>query len=403
MSNVLLVGHSGSFNKGCEALVRSTVDIVQRHLHPESISLMSDDPQSDLKALSHDLPQLSIHNALPKVGGKFSLSWILERVESRIIRKIKPGLPSYATWRNRHFYENVDIVISIGGDTFSDDYEGPSAYFGELELAKRKGAFTMIWAASIGPFKRLENYWATLLKQVDLITVREKKTAQYLDSLGVKTNVKTVADPAFLLEKYPQGTPTLPQHKTIIGLGMSAIVAEYGSAHDIYLDAFAQFVQTLAKEDKYYFILIPHVVSPDNNDLAVCQALINKLQHLKNIEIISPELNTCQMKYVISQCQYFIGARTHSTIASLSTCVPTLSIGYSAKAIGINHDIFGNTDYVLPIKEISFDNLMTKYQLMVEKKLDIIETLKKRIPEIQKKANLSGVYLQQALAEKGLL
>jgi len=87
----------------------------------------------------------------------------------------------------------------------------------------------------------------------------------------------------------------------------------------------------------------------------------------------------------------------------LSTCVPTLSIGYSAKAIGINQDIFGNTDYVLPIKDISFENLIAKFNLMIEKNQEIIDTLKKRIPEIQKKSNLSGVYLQQALAEKGLL
>jgi colanic acid/amylovoran biosynthesis protein len=403
MSNVLLVGHSGSFNKGCEALVRSTVDIIQRHLHPENISLMSDDPQSDMKAIAQDLPQLSIHNALPKVGGKFSPSWILERVESRLLRRFYPGLPAYSTWRNRRFYKNIDIAISIGGDTFSDDYEGPFAYFGELDLAKRNGAFTMILAASIGPFKRLEKHWATLLQQVDLITVREKKTYQYLESLGVKNNVKTVSDPAFLLNKYSEGTPQLPQHKIIIGLGMSAIVAEYGSDHNFYLNAFAQFAQILSKENTYHFILIPHVVSPTNNDLAVCEALVKKLQPLENIQIITPDLNTCQMKYVISQCHYFIGARTHSTIAALSTHIPTLSIGYSAKAVGINHDIFGNTDYVLPIKDVSLENLIAKYQLMVEKKNEIVDTLKKRIPEIQKKSNLSGVYLQQALAEKGLL
>ena len=88
MSKVLLVGHSGSFNKGCEALVRSTVDIVQRHLHPESISLMSDDPLSDIKAISHDLPQLSIHNALPEIGGKFSPSWILENISGQLSRGV---------------------------------------------------------------------------------------------------------------------------------------------------------------------------------------------------------------------------------------------------------------------------------------------------------------------------
>lgn len=403
MSKILLVGHSGSFNKGCEALVRSTIDIVQRHLHPESISLMSDDPLSDMKAIAKDLPQLSIHNALPEMGGKFTPSWILERIESRIIRRLYHGLPSYATWLNRGLYKDIDIVISIGGDTFSDDYEGPSAYFGELDLARRNGAFTMIWAASIGPFKKLEQHWATRLKQIDLITVREKNTLHYLQSLGVKDNVKAVSDPAFLLEKYPEGTPTLPQQKTIIGLGMSAIVAEYGSDHNFYIDAFVQFSQFLLQDNGYHIILIPHVVSSENNDLNVCETLAKKLENPTNVQIISPELNTCQMKYVISQCQYFIGARTHSTIAALSSYIPTLSIGYSAKAIGINQDIFGNTDYVLPIKDISFENLVAKFNTMVEKNQEIIETLKKRIPEIQKKSNLSGVYLQQALAEKGLL
>ncbi|MEY3219316.1 MAG: hypothetical protein RIT27_673 [Pseudomonadota bacterium] len=403
MSKILLVGHSGSFNKGCEALVRSTIDIVQRHLHPQSISLMSDDPQSDRKAIAHDLPQLSIHNALPKMGGKFTPSWILERVESRIIRRLYPGLPAYATWLNRRFYKNMNIVISIGGDTFSDDYEGPSAYFGELDLARRNGAFTMIWAASIGPFKKLEQHWATKLKQIDLITVREKNTLHYLESLGVSDNVKAVSDPAFLLEKYPEGTPPLPQEKTIIGLGMSAIVADYGSDHNFYMDAFVEFAQTLLKNNNYHLVLIPHVVSPDNNDLTVCEILANKLKNPDNLQIISPELNTCQMKYVISQCQYFIGARTHSTIAALSSHIPTLSIGYSAKAIGINQDIFGHTDYVLPIKALSFNSLVEKFNIMIEKNLEIVETLKKRIPEIQKKSNLSGVYLQQALAAKGLL
>ena len=52
---------------------------------------------------------------------------------------------------------------------------------------------------------------------------------------------------------------------------------------------------------------------------------------------------------------------------------------------------------------IYYENLVEKFNAMIEKNQEIVETLKKRIPEIQKKSNLSGVYLQQALAEKGLL
>jgi polysaccharide pyruvyl transferase WcaK-like protein len=49
-----------------------------------------------------------------------------------------------------------------------------------------------------------------------------------------------------------------------------------------------------------------------------------------------------QVKWVISKCRYFIGARTHATVAAFSTGVPTISIAYSKKARGINRDIFGH-------------------------------------------------------------
>ena len=54
--------------------------------------------------------------------------------------------------------------------------------------------------------------------------------------------------------------------------------------------------------------------------------------------------NCRQQKYIISQCAYFIGASTPSTIAAYSTGVPTLVVGYSVKAKGIAKDLFGTYD-----------------------------------------------------------
>ena len=48
-----------------------------------------------------------------------------------------------------------------------------------------------------------------------------------------------------------------------------------------------------------------------------------------------------------------IAARTHASIASYSTNVPTLVIGYSVKANGIAKDIFGTTDnYVISVQTL---------------------------------------------------
>ena len=60
-------------------------------------------------------------------------------------------------------------------------------------------------------------------------------------------------------------------------------------------------------------------------------------------------------------CSFFVGARTHSTIAAYSSGVPTLVIGYSVKSRGIATDLFGTYEnYVLPVQEISEPDAMIR-------------------------------------------
>ena len=49
----------------------------------------------------------------------------------------------------------------------------------------------------------------------------------------------------------------------------------------------------------------------------------------------------------------FAGARTHATIAAISSCVPTLSLAYSRKARGLNQDVFGSQEYCVQPSEIT--------------------------------------------------
>ena len=53
----------------------------------------------------------------------------------------------------------------------------------------------------------------------------------------------------------------------------------------------------------------------------------------------SEKYNYCQIRYIISKCEMFIGARTHAVISAYSTCVPTLALGYSVKSKGIAQDL----------------------------------------------------------------
>ena len=57
--------------------------------------------------------------------------------------------------------------------------------------------------------------------------------------------------------------------------------------------------------------------------------------------MILDEHNCMEMKGFIARCRFFVGARTHATIAAYSSCVPTLVVGYSVKAGGLQRDLLG--------------------------------------------------------------
>ena len=104
-----------------------------------------------------------------------------------------------------------------------------------------------------------------------------------------------------------------------------------------------------------------------------------------DIAIAPQNLNASQIKYLISFCKIFIGARTHSTIAALSLNIPTISISYSIKSEGLNKMIFDKTDFVINCDQLNKNNLIKKINEVIknEKNLNqILETKNKYIEEV---------------------
>ena len=51
MKNILLIGHGGFYNRGCEAIVRGTVAILRQFLPDAHITLISGTPDMDTQVL----------------------------------------------------------------------------------------------------------------------------------------------------------------------------------------------------------------------------------------------------------------------------------------------------------------------------------------------------------------
>ena len=234
------------------------------------------------------------------------------------------------------------------------------------------------------------------LKRYDLITVREPLTQAALTAAGITENVRSVADPAFLLDVQKTKLPEGFVSGNTIGLNLSPLVLQYTEKKEEALSGFHALVQHILDITDSTIALIPHVVKTKNNDLDVLEPLFKQFENTGRV-ILVPDQNCMQLKYIISQCRLFIGARTHATIAAYSTCVPTLVIGYSVKSRGIATDLFGADDnYVVPIHTISSDaDLIYAFDWLESNASAIKQHLHNVIPEYQNKARMGKAYLDK--------
>ncbi len=358
--NVWLIHHGGTYNRGCEAIVRTTTPLIRR-LYPQArITLWSGTPRTDRRRLgalqlriasqsrrwsAWKMP-LQLCKLLPgQSGARLSKAWF----------KMLPGSP--------------DVVLSIGGDNYTLECGGHTPAFQSMDMPFLLTPVPfVIWAASIGPFEQEPGAVETMrrfLSKADLITAREPLTARYLKEL-LSPEVRTceVCDPAFLLNPAPCDSPAtafVERHRPV-GLNASALSSRVaGKQPGDICGTLAGFIRRLVTEGRHV-LLVPHVYGdgcPDWNDdrdylAQVAAAAAVPADHL---HLVREELGAEALKGLIAQCDTFIGARTHATIAALSSCVPTLSLSYSLKSRGINRDLFGHEDFVLPVADTSVDSL----------------------------------------------
>jgi colanic acid/amylovoran biosynthesis protein len=393
----ILAGNGPYDNRGCEAIVRGTTRIIRQYYRdPEflAVSYFQNAQQFELQA-SRECDDSITHRQVYRYGPRYSPSWFF-------YNSLRFACP--ALWRKRIYRAMLKdlkvskAVLSVGGDNYSLDYGAPYYFttLDDLVLSYKKPI--IIWGASVGPFDRMPDYERFMIKHLKKVTgifVRETVSLEYLASKGVTNNVVLVADPAFLLEPVKPAAPPKIE-RGAIGINLSPLMAKYwteGSYQDL-VNLASLIVKTISKETLRKIYLIPHVLKSRNNDHAFLEDVLS-LSKGVDVSLIGPQYDAAETKWIISQMEVFGGARTHSTIASLSTGVPTLSFVYSAKARGINRDIFGHEKYCVFKHEKDPEIITDRIKMILVEKDNIRNELCGLLPEIKSKALLGG----QKLAE----
>lgn len=404
--NYYLAGQTNFGNRGCEALVRGTAKMISSQLPGAKILC-------PLKDIARDSLQW---NEADKLGVSFvscptfpeNLRWWARA--NRILPMEKFGFPLFQNDEDTVCHlQNASALIMTGGDNLTLDYGVLSLYqWGRfVENAIDIGVPAILWAASVGPFSknpRVEKVMARHLKRYAAITVRETVTLDYLRSIGVD-HAELVADPAFHLtpEPYDFADIVLDTTHQVLGFNVSPLIRKFrknkSSAKEMDKEI-VLFLRQVVDQAEMSVILIPHVdpldYSVPNSDWHYMKSLFSHLADLGDrVAILPPTLNASQLKSIIGQCDLFIGARTHATIAALSQGVPTVSIAYSTKAIGINRDLFGSTRYVLETPSVSKQSLVDALTLLLSESGEIRAILADKLPEWRERAKLSVDVLQR--------
>lgn len=431
----LIVGHEGCHNRGCEALVRTTIDVLKEQF--------TDDIMVTVASLypEHEFPICDIPgvNVLPGYSGfnrKFSKS-ITRKVKNLTVSKLIKALLPYGiikvlmfgknkvklsnpscrpikeeefsqVWHLKQVMLEADAVISIGGDMFIEDYGPPIYAMESIEYAQFLGRKTIIWGASIWPLKVkwIEKRVQELLLKADLVTVRDDPTVQYLSSLGITNNVVRVSDGAFLMkpqapekEQFPRGTN---KNSKTIGFNGSNLMFYYLSFHKSQevIKELVNFFKVLIDKLGHNIVLIPHDGYPgaaERNFLYSFSQLVNRPG---NTYLIPVGLNAKEIKGVIGLLEAFITMRFHPSIAALSQGVPTIGMSHSPKFAGMHKSVYGHTNYLVSYENISQKYLMKKFNEIWNDRDKIKRQLMARIPSLKEEAKLGGKKLKELLSMK---
>ena len=409
----ILAGNGPYANRGCEAIVRGTTKILRAHFKDPrflSLSHFQNEKQYQQQCLQEtDEAITHLHSyrlSKRKIAQNFWKPFYLGYVYDHFRR---PEALKYRIYKQMLPYlDDAAAVLSVGGDNYSLDYGVPKAFTDLDDIAIQKGRPIILWGASVGPFSAMpdyERYMSDHLQKVTGIFARESATIEYLESIGVARNVYSVADPAFLMDpvKPERIEDVLPLDEEAIGLNLSPLMAKYVTGGDLeaWTSKAASIIESVAKTTGMPVYLIPHVTNPTSNDHEFMQRALSLIKDRNgSITLISPEYNAAETKWIISQMTLFAGARTHATIAALSTSVPTLSFAYSIKAQGINRDIFGHTDYCMEPTDLDAETVASRVTAMLDESAALRNDLAGRIPGVQRSALSAGMGLKHLIGVK---
>ena len=260
----------------------------------------------------------------------------------------------------------------------------------------------IVCSATVGPYngRILKCLAKRTLNKVDVITLREKCSQDYLELLGVnKPRIYLSADLAFLME--PANTERIsiiseslnlgPDVKSLTGIATTAMMPP-SLTQPQYIQLMAELSDFLVEDLNTTVAYITHTYQ----DKSITESVYQQVKNKSKVRII-PSLSASETKQLIGMCDIFICSRFHALVASTSLAIPSLGIVLydRNKFHGIIGEMMEQENYLLDVDD-GFEHdaflaeLKSKVKDLFKNRNFIAENLKERVKIAKKQAVLNG-------------
>ena len=322
--------------------------------------------------------------------------------------QIREKVISRNYWLSR--VAEADIVVSMaGGDSFSDIYGIVRLLYISLPqfLAIILGKKLILLPQTIGPFK------GAVAKLIAKIILRRAAVIYSRDFEGLG-ETKDLIGPGYTDEKvrfcYDVGfvvDPVMPSemdldglpergHRDfpVVGFNVSGLLFRGGYTQNNmfglkinYRKLVNDIIEHLIREKEAAVLLVPHVFGTREHaesDSAVCELIYAELKqkYQNRLYMARGNYDQGEIKYIIGSCDFFIGSRMHACIAALSQSVPTVSIAYSRKFIGVMQTI-GVAELVADPRKLEKEEILRIINDAFDQRSSLRGHLRKTMPSVK--------------------
>lgn len=302
----------------------------------------------------------------------------------------------------RAIVSSLDLfILGGGGILFDDDAEH---YVREVFLAKETNTPVLVYAISVGPLtiRRTRELVRDALQDAAVLTVRERRSAQLLDDIGVLSTVELVADPALLITPEPLSLDEILRNEAIDPEAtlIAFSVREPGpAAPDLDVEKYHQLLANTADflvdrlEAEIVFFPFERRVS----DVQHSHGVVAQMHHAHSATVLKREYRPGQLVSLLRHFDLAIGMRLHFLIFAALADLPMVALPYASKVRGFLDElgIAGPA-----VQDVSAGQLIAH----VDRTWDFRETQRAHIrcviPQMQEKARIPNQHAVRLLSRE---